>query len=402
MRRRTDLKVKRIKNHKVISLEMLRFWNIIPEYWWNNIPEKKNGILLEYISNIKVFEHFERGNILLGTGIFSRKPISKTNVGENDIKEYLEIRRFLEEKEKAAYKPPKEKKHLLELAPVSCAVIVTMTVVSACAVITMKYIPQIMICDDAAGIAIKLLNPTWLYNHRKRLGADAAGINVRDLEKKYEKDYLKRDKYISQRLLAALYQNQVNDTTGALIYSVGRMRNSEYINELEEQNADLKERVDILEIKLDEALSTASDATARERIAVEQEQMAREEARHHKKLKEIAEEQRDRAIREFEIEMVGKAITDQEREQEKVAQNQRRLENMSQELLVAAGITEKEVFNSFEPREPVVEREQTGTITEAQRKDILYKLNNGYKQKELAEMYGVSQGTISKIKRKAG
>lgn len=38
------------------------------------------------------------------------------------------------------------------------------------------------------------------------------------------------------------------------------------------------------------------------------------------------------------------------------------------------------------------------SISEYQRKDIVYKLQNGYKQKEVAELYGISQGTVSKIK----
>lgn len=332
------------------------------------------------------------------SGIFSNKSIRGPDPDEKDIKEYLQLLAFVEEKNKSKYKPPKERK-FRELAPVSRALIIITMFATAAAVIADKFVWQTIVFDVATWITIQLLNPTWLHNHRKRLGADAAGINVRELERRYERDYLKKDKYISQRLLAAQYQNQVPDGAGAIIYSVGRRRSELYIQELEDENEKLAERIDDLEVKLDDAILVSKNATERERLAREQEGIAWEKAREFEMQKKIAEEQRDRAIREFELEMIGEAITDQERQRQQEEKNKRMLENINKDLMMAVGGTEKETIEAFTREYSVNKIEQTGTITEAQRREILYKLKNGYKQKELAEMYGISQGTVSKIKR---
>lgn len=299
------------------------------------------------------------------------------------------------------------RKEKRELAPISCTLILTaISATSVCLCLKM-YLWYAAIYDLAVWITVALMNRTWLYRHKRRLGAEAAKINITDLRKSYETDYTKKDKYISQRLLAALGQEQVPDTTGAMIYAVGRMRTAELVEELrqevgelQEETADLRTKCESLEWKLGEATRAAREAAEMERDARRELKVAQQRQLAAETAQKQAEQERDRAIREFEREIVGYNRSEQEADERRQLKLEQKVAGMNQELLASAGISHREALESVDKIVTVTKQPKPGkTITEYQKKDIIYKLHNGYKQKEVAELYGISQGTVSKIRK---
>jgi hypothetical protein len=302
------------------------------------------------------------------------------------------------------------RKEKRELAPISCTLILTAISATSVCLCLKIYLWYAVVYDLAVWITVALMNRTWLYRHKRRLGAEAARINLSNLKKSYESDYTKKDKYISQRLLAALDQEQVPDTTGAMIYAVGRMRTAELVEELRQEVAELQEettslqaKCESLEWKLGDATRTAREAAEMERDARRELKAAQQRQSAAETAQKQAEQERDRAIREFEREVVGYNQSEQEADERRWLELEKKVGNMNQELLASAGISHKEAIESVDKmvaftKQPKSEK----SISEYQRKDIIYKLQNGYKQKEVAELYGISQGTVSKIKKASG